>query len=230
MDLSHVLSYVLEPQLLRKNLWKTPLQTWWDLKDIAEQDREKSSFLITWNCYTRGLVAKEKHFRGNAQSFKIYANHHAPAYVKFSVHWIFNRDCRKPHYQLQVNVKRKKKKFKHWTNMRVSGWGSSLVRTPGRTMFATLRGGIQSLSPCPGGGIQSLSPLREGPCSPGIQSASDRWGPGNLPGKPGPIAFLNRRWGHWPGHSHLFKSWRKPLLGPREAERVFKNSEVPGLD
>ena len=38
MDLSHVLSYLLEPQLLGQNLSKIPLQTWWDLKDIAEQE------------------------------------------------------------------------------------------------------------------------------------------------------------------------------------------------
>ena len=79
-------------------------------------------------------------------------------------------------------------------------WGGA----PGETMLATLRGGIQSLSPCPGGGIQSLSPLRGGPRSPGIQSASDRGGPGNLPGKPGPTGLGP-------------KPWRRPLLRPREA-------------
>ena len=130
MDLSHVLSYVLEPQLLGKNLSKTPLQTWWDLKDIEQQDRKKSSFLITWNCYIRGLVAKEKHFRGNAQSFKIYANHHAPVYVKFSACWIFNRDYHKPHFQLQINLqKRKERNSKLWMEMRDSGWGSSWGRS-----------------------------------------------------------------------------------------------------
>ena len=30
-------------------------------------------------------------------------------------------------------------------------------------------------------------------------------------------AFLNRGWGYWPGHLHLFKSWRRPLLGQRGA-------------
>ena len=76
--------------------------------------------------------------------------------------------------------------------MRVSGWGGWCLPwggAPWGTMFATLRGGIQSLSPRPGGGIQSLSPLRGGPRSAGIQSASDRGGPGNLPGKPGPTGL-----------------------------------------
>ena len=148
MDLSHVLSYVLEPQLLGKNLSKTPLQTWWDLKDIAEQDREKSSFLITWNCYIRGLVAKDQLYRVNAQSLKIYATHHAPVYLKFSASWIFNRDYRKSHYQLQVNVKRKKRNSKHWTNMKVSGEeGVFLGEEPQEE--PCLRGSIQSLSPHP---------------------------------------------------------------------------------
>lgn len=56
-------------------------------------------------------------------------------------------------------------------------------------MFPTLRGGIQSLSARPGGGIQSLSPRTGGPRSAGIQSASDRGGPGNLPGNPGPTGL-----------------------------------------
>ena len=46
----------LNPSFWEQNLSKTPLQTWWDLKDIAQQDREKSSFLIIWNCYTRGYT------------------------------------------------------------------------------------------------------------------------------------------------------------------------------
>ena len=163
--------------------------------------------MIPWSCYTRGLVAKDQLFTGNEQSSKIYATHHAPVYLKFSAPWIFNRDYGKPHYQLQVNVKRKLKKFKtldesEAPRRRREGlpWGGA----PGETMLATLRGGIQSLSPCPGGGIQSLSHLRGGPRSPGIQSASDRGDPGNLPGKPGPTGLGP-------------KTWRRPLLWPREA-------------
>ena len=56
-------------------------------------------------------------------------------------------------------------------------------------MFPTLRGGIQSLSARPGGGIQSLSARTGGPRSAGIHSASDRGGPGNLPGNPGPTGL-----------------------------------------
>ena len=61
MDLSHVLSYVSEPQLLGQNLSKTPLQTWWDLNDIAQQDREKSSFLIILKCFTRDYILPTIH-------------------------------------------------------------------------------------------------------------------------------------------------------------------------
>ena len=60
VDLSHVLSDVLEPQLLGQTLSKTPLQTWWDLKDIAQQDREKSSFSIILNCYTSVILISPK--------------------------------------------------------------------------------------------------------------------------------------------------------------------------
>ena len=98
--------------------------------------------------YKGFIVAKDQLFRGNAQTLKIYATHHVPVYLKFSARWIFNRDYRKPHYQLQVNVKRKKRHSKHWTKKKGLGGGGVFLREEPQEE-PCLRGGIQSLSPRP---------------------------------------------------------------------------------